>query len=453
MKNVPLKLYHSILVGVFLWIFLQFCCVSMISAQSISNAPNRQISLSELTELALRNNLELKMAQKGMTISQENILDAKTYRAPSLYAGAYYNYIGNPVLYRDFYSNDSVIDYYHHQAGWNVGVAIPIYAGGKINTNIQQEQISSQIQNEILQMTESQLRLSVINQFYTLYKLYREVEIIELNISNIKIRIKQLQSRVANGQNIISDLTRTELQLSNFEINIFSKRNSIEVVSNYLSTFSGLPTNEILVPKDVVVEIPADTLIYDECLTEAFANRNEIKQMELQRNYSELSLKMNRNALKPSLTGNAIFNSELPVPGTFPPQDDILNYWAFGFGLSYEISSLYNLNHSVKADKLQIEIENLNLDNVKNSIINEVKSAYVRFIESKANIKAYQKNVELADLNYKIVKSKYDNEFALIIDMIDAESQVNDARISLNNAIVDAISQYYNLLYSMGKLN
>ena len=61
--------------------------------------------------------------------------------------------------------------------------------------------------------------------------------------------------------------------------------------------------------------------------------------------------------------------------------------------------------------------------------------------------------MDLAELNYKIVKSKYDNEFALIIDMIDAEAQVGDARISLNNAIVDAIYQYYNLLYAMGKLN
>ena len=80
--------------------------------------------------------------------------------------------------------------------------------------------------------------------------------------------------------------------------------------------------------------------------------------------------------------------------------------------------------------------------------------AYFKFIlESKKNVESYQKNVEMAELNYKIVKSKYDNDFALIIDMIDAEAQMNDARISLNNAIVDAIYQYYNLLYSMGKLN
>ena len=162
---------------------------------------------------------------------------------------------------------------------------------------------------------------------------------------------------------------------------------------------------------------------------------------------------MTKSALKPVVTGSAIYNSELPVPGTFPPQADILNYWAAGVGLSYEISSLYNIGHKVQIDKLQLQKEDINIQNIRNSIQNEVKAAYVHFLESKRNVDTYQKNVDLAELNYKIVKSKYDNDFALIIDMIDAESQVNDARISLNNAIVDAIYQYYNLLYAMGKLN
>jgi len=447
--NIKNFQYYLTLIGVF---FLPVF-TDLLFAQSIQDTVPRTITLDEVLQLTMKNNLELQMVRKDSAIAREGILNAKTYRTPSLAAGIYYNYIGNPVLFTDFYSNDSTIDYYHHQGGWNVVLGVPIFMGGKINTSIAQENTRSQIQNEIIGMTESQLKLSAINQFYTLYKLYEEVEIIELNISSIKTQIKQLQSKVANGQNLLSDLSRTELQLSNFEISVFAKLNNIELVSNYLSTFIGLPTTEVLKPINVVVQIPAEQLIYEDCLTEAYANRQEIKQSELQKNYSQLNLRMTKNSLLPVITGSAIYNSEFPVPGTFPPQDDILNYWAAGVKLSYEISSLYNLNHQVKSDKLQLEKEDINIQNIKNSINNEVKAAYVHFQESKRNVEAYQKNVDLAELNYKIVKSKYDNEFALIIDMIDAEAQVGDARISLNNAIVDAIYQYYNLLYAMGKLN
>ena len=251
----------------------------------------------------------------------------------------------------------------------------------------------------------------------------------------------------------MSDLTRTQLQLSNFEIDVFKAWNNIDLLSNYISIQTGIPGSTRLEPKAVVVEIPGDSLQYQQCLQEAFANRNEIKQSILQKEYSEMSLKMTRSFYKPSISGNAIYSTTYPVPGTFPPQPDILNYGAVGIGLSYDLSSLYNLNHRVKADKLQIEKDNLNIDQVKNYIDQEVKSAYVRFIESKTNITAYRKNVEMAELNYRIVKSKYDNEFALIIDMIDAELQVNDSKLSLNNAIIETIIQYHSLLYSMGKLN
>lgn len=449
MRNSRISI--SFLVG--LSLLLSLFNNGMLYAQTRTEVIIRTISLNEAVQLAMLNSLELSMVRKDSAKAEQNILNAKMARAPSLGAGMNYNYIGNPVIYRDFYSNDTNISYYNHKGGWNISAGFPIYMGGSIQTRIEQEKIQSQIQNEILKMTEAQVKLTVISQFYILYKLYREVEIIEENINNVKINIAKIESKVANGQNIISDLTRTELQLSNFEISVFKAWNNIDLLSNYLCLFTGIESSTRLVPSDVIVQIPQDTLIYEQCLEEAFTNRNEIKQAEYQKYYSELSLRRTKNALYPHITGNAIYNSELPVPGTFPPQSDILNYWAVGVGVSYNISSWYDLNHRIQANKIQIEKETINIDRVRNTIDQELKSAYVRFIESKKNIDSYLKNVELAQINYKIVKSKYDNEFVPIMDMIDAELQLNEANLSLNNAIIDAINQYYNLLYSMGRLN
>jgi outer membrane protein TolC len=257
---------------------------------------------------------------------------------------------------------------------------------------------------------------------------------------------------VANGQNLISDLSRTQLQLSNFEIDVFKTWNNIDLLSNYLSIQTGIQTGFRLRPVDVIMAIPDDSLTMSQCLEQAFANRNEIRQAELQKYYSELSLKMTRSFYKPNITGNAMYSTNFPVPGTFPPQTDILNYGAVGIGLTYDLSSVYNLRSRTRSDRLQIEKEEMNIMQVKNSIDQELKSAYVHFIESKANVISYQKNVDLSELNYRITKSKYDNEFALIIDMIDAEVQVNDSRLSLNQAIIETIIQYFSLQYAMGKL-
>ncbi|HEY1871441.1 MAG TPA: TolC family protein, partial [Chitinophagaceae bacterium] len=404
--------------GCVAWLFVVFLIIAEPAAAQIRPGLTvREISLDKIVQLAQQNNLQLKMAQQDSSIAVENIRNSRMTRTPYINAGGYYNYIGNPVLYRDFYSNSSNIDYYHHQASWNIAAGIPIYSGGKINTQVTQSIIASGIQNEMLMMTDNQLRLNMITQFYSLYKLYREIEIIEANISSVKINIKQLESKVANGQNLVSDLSRTQLQLSNFEIQVFNTWNEIDLLSNNLCIQAGLPLNTRLQPVSVLLAIPELTLTLNECLEVAFANRNEIKKAALQKNYSEMNLKTSKSYYMPSISGNALYNSAFPVPGTFPPQQDILSYWGVGVSLNYEISSLYNLKHRIKADKLQIEKGDLHTNQVRNDIDQEVKSAYIHFLESKTNIAAYQKNVDLAELNYRITKSRYNNEFALIIDM------------------------------------
>jgi len=427
--------------------------VPALSAQVRKDLTTREITLSELIALAKRNNLELKQIQKDSSIAVENVKSAKLAKAPYLSVGGYYNYILNPVLFRDFYSNDTVIPYYHHQTNWSIVAGIPIYMGGRIKTEIAQSEVVRELQNGNLKLSDHQLKLSMITQFYSLFKLYREVEIIEENIESVRKNIRQIESRVANGQNLVSDLSRTQLQLSGFEVDVFKAWNNIDLLSNYLCIQAGLPTSTRLIPVEVSIAIPEDSLDFNQCLEDALTNRVEIRQSELQRNYSALSLKTTRSFYKPYISGNAMYTTNFPVPGTFPPQTDILNYGAVGIGLTYDLSSIYNLRHRIQADQLQVEKDDINITQVKNYIDQELKAAYVKYLESKTNVETYRKNVDLAELNYRITKSKYDNDFALIIDMIDAELQVNDSKLSLNKAIIETIVQYYNLQYAMGKLN
>ena len=73
-----------------------------LSAQDNPVIPNRQITLQEVLSLAMENNLDLKMARSDSAMAREEVLYAKAARTPYLAAGVNYNYIGNPVIYRDF---------------------------------------------------------------------------------------------------------------------------------------------------------------------------------------------------------------------------------------------------------------------------------------------------------------------------------------------------------------
>jgi outer membrane protein TolC len=63
-----------------------------------------------------------------------------------------------------------------------------------------------------------------------------------------------------------------------------------------------------------------------------------------------------------------------------------------------------------------------------------------------------EKNVELATENYRIVENRYNNQLALLTDMLDASTAKLDAEVRLVNARVNIIYYYYLLKQNSGTL-
>jgi outer membrane protein TolC len=63
-----------------------------------------------------------------------------------------------------------------------------------------------------------------------------------------------------------------------------------------------------------------------------------------------------------------------------------------------------------------------------------------------------EKNVELATENYRLVENRYNNQLALLTDMLDASTAKLDAEVRLVNARVNIIYYYYQLKYNSGTL-
>jgi len=411
----------------------------------------RIIKLDEVIQLGIKNNNQLKMANTDVATANENLSQSQIAKAPVIGLNMGYNYIGNPKIFEGFYEKNTTVDYFNHQGSAGVFTSMPLYYGGAINNQIEKQKLIVTMQESVAKMTEAEIKQTITAQFFNLEKLYKQIEVTKQNIVNTDLRIKQLQSRVANGQNLKSDLLRTELQKSNFEVAVFNSANSIELISNYLDILTGLPTNTKLKPVLDGILIPKTEVSFEESLNEAYQNRYEIKRSEINVKIAESSLDITKSGYKPFVNANLLFNTQYPAQ--WPNySDNILNYWAAGVSLGWDISSFYNLKHKTNADRLQIDKSNIALEATRDVINQDVKAAYVRFMESVRNIATFKKDVDLALSNYKIVKSRYDNDFAVISDIVDAELQLNEAKISLNNANIDAIIQYYSLQYAMGKL-
>ncbi|HWR94705.1 MAG TPA: TolC family protein, partial [Flavobacterium sp.] len=169
-------------------------------SQTTNSQQARVINLEEAIKLGIQNNRQLKIANTDVAIANEHVSQAKMAKIPRLGLNSGYSYIGNPKIYEGFYGSSTTVDYYNHQATGNIVGTMPLYLGGVINKQIDQQILFSQLQESMVRMTEAEIKLNIAQQFFTLEKLYRQIETTKQNIENTELRIKQLKSRVENGQ-------------------------------------------------------------------------------------------------------------------------------------------------------------------------------------------------------------------------------------------------------------
>ena len=61
-------------------------------------------------------------------------------------------------------------------------------------------------------------------------------------------------------------------------------------------------------------------------------------------------------------------------------------------------------------------------------------------------------SVELAESNYRVVEQRYQNDIALITDMVDAANQLLDAELQLSISRINILMRYYQLMATVGIL-
>jgi outer membrane protein TolC len=101
---------------------------------------------------------------------------------------------------------------------------------------------------------------------------------------------------------------------------------------------------------------------------------------------------------------------------------------------------------------LELEQINANRDALVEHLDRTIDDTYTQFTQAFKMLETEEKNVELATENYRIVENRYNNQLALLTDMLDASTAKLDAEVRLVNARVNIIYYYYQLKYNSGTL-
>ena len=410
------------------------------------------MTLDEVFSLAEQNSVAIDASRLALTEAEQAIVEAKTGRLPDIELKASASYLGNGTLTDRNFANATNIKMPHFGNNFAVEAAQLIYGGGVVSNAVAMAELKREMANINLDDTRSRVRLLLTGFMLDLHKMQSILEVYDRNIALQEELIADTKARSREGIALSNDVTRQELRLQQMLLQRKEVENTARILSSDLATTIGIdPTTEIIPDKaSLDIALSATDESYWQSLAEEH-NAN-LKRSELAVAMSERGEKLAKAERRPSITLVAANHFDGPITIEVPVIDKNFNYWYVGVGVSFKLSSLYKANRTIQRQATATERSRRELDDTRQRTSMAIHADYIRYEEAYFAEETNRKSVELAESNYRVVEQRYQNDIALITDMVDAANQLLDAELQLSISRINILMRYYQLMATVGIL-
>lgn len=415
-------------------------------------AQQRLMTLDEVFSLAEQNSVAIDASRLALTEAEQAIVEAKTGRLPDIELKASASYLGNGTLTDRNFANATNIKMPHFGNNFAVEAAQLIYGGGVVSNAVAMAELKREMANINLDDTRSRVRLLLTGFMLDLHKMQSILEVYDRNIALQEELIADTKARSREGIALSNDVTRQELRLQQMLLQRKEVENTARILSSDLATTIGIdPTTEIIPDKaSLDIALSATDESYWQSLAEEH-NAN-LKRSELAVAMSERGEKLAKAERRPKIAIVAANHFDGPITIEVPVIDKNFNYWYVGVGVSFKLSSLYKANRTIQRQATATERSRRELDDTRQRTSMAIHADYIRYEEAYFAEETNRKSVELAESNYRVVEQRYQNDIALITDMVDAANQLLDAELQLSISRINILMRYYQLMATVGTL-
>ncbi|MDX1702384.1 MAG: TolC family protein, partial [Melioribacteraceae bacterium] len=282
--------------------------------------------------------------------------------------------------------------------------------------------------------------------FWNLYTSQQILKLVDQNLKALREHLSNTEKLLENGLVTKNDLLKLKIEIGTMELNLLEAENNVSIAKASFNKILGFPINS-----DIKIEV--DKISIDEynptiekSLSEAVSNRNELKETKLRLN----AIKERESAAKgdwyPQLYafGNYYYNN--PNQRYLPLKDEFNDSWDIGLLLKWNLWNWGGTSAKVERVKQEHLMNEYNFKLLKENIQLEVYNNYLNLKKASKKIELSEIQVESAEENYRITTEKYYQQFATSTDLIDAETTLLNANITMISSRVEykiGLSEYY----------
>ena len=310
----------------------------------------------------------------------------------------------------------------------------PLYVGGKITTGNRLAAVAQDISEEQRRQTRMQLIADVDRAYYTLIAVDAKVRMLEAYAQQMQGLHDQVSLSVRAQMATENDLLRIATKQNEISYQLQKARNGLQLCQLSLANIIGGSATADITLTDTILTVTPPAM-----LSEDIDNRPELRLLEKQVEARDLQVRMARANYLPTvaLSLGYTYYDNIKLKGTTLLPDNTPYSYTEKFNGNSPMALLsvsVPLFHwgaelkNVKKVRLDADNARLQLRQNERGMRIEVRQAVQNITDGYRMVETARVGQQQADENLRVMRQKYDAQMATMTDLLDAQSQWQQAR-------------------------
>ncbi|WP_448588507.1 TolC family protein [Thermocrinis sp.] len=422
----------------------------------IGLAWSAELRVEDILSKALENNRELRAMQRELEAGRLEVRSAKggyyprlkfeeTFTRTDIPAYAFMSRLNQErITLQDFdparLNNPKAINNFETK----IGLEIPIWMGGRV-------QIGERIAKTNLSVLQSEYARKKEDIALKVYEAYLDAVLAKMAIKVAKQSLKEAEEhqKLAErmheaGMALLSDVFRAKVYAEQAKEKLYASERDYQTAKRALEVIAGVPLGEFEVEE--VKECP----VFDtkDLYQTALQKREDLKGMQKRAKVLEELYRLERAQNLPNIYAGVFYflNSK-----DFPLGADGRGYM-LSLGLSWTFETGLSSLRKAEAHLERKRALEERIKGMEDQIGFEVERARAEYEKAMNTLTSARERVRASQEVLRVMELRYKNGLARMVDVLDAQTQLDMARFEEVRAIVHCHKAFVNLNYSMGTI-
>lgn len=398
-------------------------------------AQQNPLTLQESLKIGLKSSKEIKISESAVTSAEAKLTEISSNLYPQLSVGFNYNHLSDvPIQFASplFSSTGEPINALYA----NATIEQPLFTGLKLLSLRNAAKYGKEA--ALVQNTQAmnQKALVIHTAFWNLYKAEKLTEMLRENIKGLEKHLKDTEEFLKNGLATRNDFLKLKVRVSETRTKLIEAENGLEIARAVYNKNLGYPLDQ---KTEIVVENLDEiskNYDYSTILEESINSRSELVSSKYQLLAAEEKITAAKSTWFPQIAAFGSYNY-LKVDGTKLLNNDWANFWMVGLSVKWDIWDWWKTSSLAEQAEQQYNQIELSKQMLKENIEIEVYKNYLSMKSEASKVDVSKLRVESAEENYRIINDKYETQLATSTELIDADSELLDAKTKLITSYIN----------------